>query len=111
MNSGKVSNALRAVEIVIEGVLVGALITGGVLAFDAVRSHPEPTAAAEVPDGQLLRRLEIRLKEPLDKGRGDRYRMFECYEVNRERPTAATGDVAPGGAVRTPGTGQGAAGR
>lgn len=104
--------ALRAVEVIVEGVAVAAFILGAVRAGAWIESNvPPDPAPAEPPSGQLLRRLEIRLHEPLDKGRGDRYRLFECYEVNRERPNAATSDATPGGAPRTPGTGQGAAGR
>ena len=47
------------------------------------RALREPPPA-EVPAGQVVRRLELRLSEPLDKGRGDRYRVFECREVPRQ---------------------------
>lgn len=56
------------------------LIAGGALVYEEWK---KPQPVTEVPAGVVLRRLEIRLHEPLDKGRGDRYRLFECSEVAR----------------------------
>lgn len=64
-------------------VFLAALVLGGLAVARELR---RPEQAAVVKDGQILRRLEIRLHEPLDKGRGDRYRVFECDEVALDSP-------------------------
>ena len=79
---------MRTVERI--AALICAIATGALAAvlayilWAALEVWRQPEVPAEVPAGQVVRRLELRLSEPLDKGRGDRYRTFECREVPRQ---------------------------
>ncbi len=77
-------------SVILSFVATALLVVFIVVTSLAIREYLKPQPPAEFPPGYVLRRLEIRLHEPLDKGRGDRYRVFECTEVPlgspREKP-------------------------
>lgn len=77
---------IDALHALILAAFLAGMVIGGVALWRELHK-PEPVAV--VPDGRVLRRLEIRLHEPLDSAtRGDRYRPFECSEVQLNSPRA-----------------------
>jgi hypothetical protein len=76
---------VRWIADALTALLVAALLAvGGQGAYLAVREYrkPEPPPAALAPD-YVLKRFEIRLREPIDGKRGDRYFALDCREVPR----------------------------